>query len=165
MTTFDPAVRHMERVIDAGLASVRSYDTRAQIGSVAYLLVIGVLRFGAEFQPGGPIWRGYVTQSLVLFAIVLPVLLFGWVLKPKTLRGKRLPSHKTTSRGSTTTWFDGRSGEEILNEIDGVDWRAEYAFEIEKILSIRNQKRTRFLVALYSAGIVVLGFLIQFAIH
>ena len=152
MTTFDPAIRHMERVIDAELASLRSYDTRAQIGSVAYLLVVGVLRFGAEFQPGGPVWRGYSTQGLILLVIVLPVLLFGWVLKPKSLRGKKLPSHKTASRGSTTSWFDGRSAEEILNEIDGVDWRAEYAFEIEKILSIREQKRKRFLLALYSAG-------------
>jgi hypothetical protein len=155
----------MERVIDAGLASSRSYDTRAQIGSVAYLLVVGVLRFGAEFQPGGPVWRGYATQSLILLAIVLPVLLFGWVLKPKSPHRKSLPSHKAASRGSTTTWFDGRSAEEIVNEIDGVDWRAEYAFEIEKILSIRDQKRIRFLLALYSAGLVVLGFLIQFAMH
>src|SRR5688572_26212569 len=50
MTTFDPSIRHMERVIDEGLASLRSYDTRAQIGSVAHLLVVGPTKDGAAFS-------------------------------------------------------------------------------------------------------------------
>jgi hypothetical protein len=93
-------------------------------------------------------------------------LLFGWVLKPQTRhRGKPLPSRKAASKGSATSWSDGRSAEEILNQIDQVDWRAEYAFDIEKILTIRDKKRARFLVALFTSMIVVLGCLVQFAFH
>lgn len=165
MEPTDLTLRVLERAVDAATASARSYDTKAQIASVAYLLAIGVLEFGTQIQPGGPNWHGYLLLSAGLLFILLPVILFGWVLRPRyRLTGKALVSHKRPARTLTMSWFEGRSAHEIEQQINAVDWRAEYAFEIEKILKIRDQKQRRFLAGMYAALIVVLVFLLRFAL-
>ena len=49
----DERARHyLEKQLDYLHVSARSYDAKAQIASVGYLLTIGVIRLGFEAQPG-----------------------------------------------------------------------------------------------------------------
>jgi hypothetical protein len=129
--------------------SARSYDAKAQIASVGYLLTIGVVRIGFEERPGGWAWPGAPAAAFGLLVVVLPVVLFAYVLWPRyRFRAKALPTHRIAPRTITMSWFEGRSGREVAAEANAVDWEAELGFEIEKLRELRNHKRSRFLFAL-----------------
>ena len=46
------ALRYLEKQLDYLHVSARSYDAKAQIASVGYLLTVGVVRLGFEGRPG-----------------------------------------------------------------------------------------------------------------
>lgn len=79
-------LRHLEKQLDYLHASARSYDTKAQIASVGYLLTVGVVRLGFEARPGGWAWPGAHAAAFGLLVVVLPVAFFvcGWRPCPPT---------------------------------------------------------------------------------
>ena len=143
------ALHFFEKELDYLHASARSYDAKAQIASVGYLFTIGVVRIGFEERPGGWAWPGAPAAALELLVVVLPVVLFAFVLWPRyRFRVAALPTHRGAPRTITMSWFEGRGGREAAAEAKAVDWTAELGFEIEKLRELRNQKRSRFLLAL-----------------
>ena len=161
----DPSIYFLEKELDYLHVSARSYDGKAQIASVAYLLTFGVLRLWLEIRPGGMQWPGTGRAILGLLIVVMPVVLFALVLVRRyRFAVAPLAGHRELPRTFTMSWFEGRSGPEIVQEAPTVDWAAELAFEIEKLRELRDRKRQRFLVALAFAALSVVMLLLTIAL-
>lgn len=77
------AYRYLEKQLDYLHVSARSYDAKAQIASVGYLLTLGIIRLGFEARPGGWTPPSAVNAAFGLLVVVLPATLFALVLVPR----------------------------------------------------------------------------------
>ncbi len=146
--------------LDEAHASIRSYDTKAQIVGIGFIFSIGVL---SNLIGNIDIERDYGISYLIVGFLLLigPVILFGAVLFPTR---KIAPSTGTTSGTVTQCYYynTNSSGdlETFLNKASSADWMAEIAYEIMKVSLLRDLKRKRFIRALSSAGlsfIIIVG--------
>ncbi len=137
--------------LDEAQVSVRAYDTKAQIVGVGYIFalsIIGDIGRLANDQGGG----GIVAVVIAWVLVVLPIVLFGYVLYPK-----RKSTEVETSDGRTHIFYlhPDRYGSakhliEAAEKCDPVD---EIANELMEISLLRESKRKRFVIALASAGV------------
>ena len=162
----DERARHyLEKQLDYLHVSARSYDTKAQIAVVGYLLTLGVIRLGFEARPGGWEWPGTLAAAFGLLIVVIPATLFTFVLVPRyRFQLAALPSHREAPRTFTLSWFEGRSGAEIVAEARSADWMKELGFEIEKLRELRNEKRRRFMLAITVSSATLLTVLLRLAL-
>jgi hypothetical protein len=162
----DERARHyLEKELDYLHVAARSYDTKAQIASVGYLLTIGVVRLGFELQPGDWVAPGALATAFGLLIVMVPVALFALVLVPRhRFQLAALPTHCEMPRTLTLSWFEGRSAAEIVAEARTVDWVTELGFEIEKLRQLRDRKRGRFMVALMTCAVALLALLVRLAL-
>ena len=143
-------------------ATVRAYDTKAQIVGVGYIFALGVV---GNFESLLPELSelNLLTLSVACVAI-LPILLFGFVLYPSRKSAEKFanqseatPEHvlyvDPTKLGSV------KALEEAAARCDPIK---EVSFELLTVSQLRELKRRRFLRALFSAGVV---FLFLFAHH
>ncbi len=143
-------------------ATVRAYDTKAQIVGVGYIFALGVVGTFETLLPKAS-ELNLLTLSVACGAI-LPLLLFGFVLYPSRKSVKKLakqpektPEHvlyvDPTKLGSVTA---------LKEAVARCDPIKEVSFELLTVSQLRELKRRRFLRALFSAGVV---FLFIFAHH
>ncbi len=146
--------------------SIRSYDTKAQICAIGYLLSLNlVLGINQAIFPtkGADLWIVVFGWGVMIF----PMLLFGFVLYP-TRTSIKPSEHQDQSsihkihkilyiRHERHASVDGISKDALrANPLD------EVAFELYQSSNLRDRKRVRFVRALIVAG---LALLIMFTIH
>ncbi|MEQ8506871.1 MAG: hypothetical protein RIB80_16235 [Rhodospirillales bacterium] len=132
--------------------SVRSYDTKAQIVAVGYILALQVvLRAGAQVPVPMEHAALYVFAGWAI--LVLPVIMFALVLYPS--HANKVSRKRDFGQCSGVMYFDKKrfpDVESYVRAVAGVDWVRDTACEIIKVSDIRDKKRTRFLRALYGTG-------------
>jgi len=115
-TTRDYADKMLLAALQEAQSAVRSYDTKAQIVGVGYILALNVvLHFGDLLPTRAPL--GPLFYAVVWGIVIMPILLFGQVLYPsrkraekellaKTSCGSEQPEeHWRFSHGSTPACF------------------------------------------------------------
>ena len=143
-------------------ATVRAYDTKAQIVGVGYIFALGVAGRTEALLPAASELNLLIVS--VACAVILPILLFGFVLHPS-----RKSAEKFANQSETTTehvlYVDPTklgSVKALKEAISRCDPITEVSFELLKMSQLRELKRRRFLRALYSAAV---AFLFIFATH
>jgi len=143
-------------------ATVRAYDTKAQIVGVGYILALGVVgSFEALLPEASEL--NLLTLSVACVAI-LPILLFGFVLYPSRKSAEKFADQSEATPEHVLYVNPTKLGSiKALKEAVGrCDPIIEVSFELLKVSQLRVLKRRRFLRALFSAAVV---FLFIFATH
>lgn len=154
MTTQDDTVSLLRDTLAEARVSVRTYDTKAQIVGIGYIFSLAILG-----QIGSSISDTVVVDFKVLMllwgVVILPIVLFGFVLYPTRRSAPRLASDQisdiknvlyiSSERQLTMSAFKA-----ALDESNATD---ELAHEILKVSALRELKRRRFLRALHAASI------------
>ncbi|WP_108883424.1 hypothetical protein [Anderseniella sp. Alg231-50] len=139
--------------------TVRAYDTKAQIVGVGYIFALRVVFGLGELLPQAE--RSDILLVVVGWTIViLPILLFGFVLYPTRKSAAELASLDGRSRG-LLYFSPGRhaSIKSYLDELGQADATVERTRELFIVTELRELKRKRFLRALFAAG---LAFIVLF---
>lgn len=135
-------------------ATVRAYDTKAQIVGVGYIFALGIVTQidGLLPEPGDFGLAGLLVAWLV---IIFPILLFGHVLYPtrKTAPGVGTSEHN----GSRHVLYLDASrklsiGAVRMSALDA-DLLDAFSFELVAVSSLRELKRKRFLRGLYASAL------------
>ncbi len=159
METTEPSASQVEQALallrDAlaeAQATVRSYDTKAQIVGVGYIFALGIVNNLKRFLPRvddvGP-EAVVLTWAIVIF----PVLLFGYVLYPSRRiapvvdRGAPKPIRSVLYVSNEAP----RTLDQIRTNALAADPLDELSFELLKVSGLRDLKRRRFLRALFAA--------------
>jgi hypothetical protein len=143
--------QYLQVSLEEAQATVRAYDTKAQIVGIGYTFALNIVANVIGGLPGsggeGPIF------VLLFWAVVMaPLFLFGYVLYPSrrsaplvnddTEAGLERTLYVQTSRYKTVT--------DLQAAVARADWQAELAYEVLKVSKLREQKRLRFITALYA---------------
>ncbi len=143
-------------------ATVRAYDSKAQIVGVGYILALGVVgRFEALLPEASEL--NLLTLSIACSAI-LPILLFGFVLYPSRKSAEKF-ADQSEATPEHVLYVDPTnlgSVKAIKEAVDRCDPIKEVSFELLRMSQLRELKRRRFLRALYLAAV---AFLFIFATH
>jgi hypothetical protein len=143
-------------------ATVRAYDTKAQIVGVGYIFALGVVgSFEALLPKASEL--NLLTLSVACSAI-LPILLFGFVLYPsrKSVEKFADQSEATPEHVLYVDPTELGSVKALKEAVGRCDPIIEVSSELLKVSQLRELKRRRFLRALFSAAVV---FLFLFATH
>ncbi len=141
---------------------VRSYDTKAQIVGVGYILALNlVLHFGDLLPTRAPV--GPLFFTVVWGVVIMPVLLFGQVLYPGRRRAEKELLAKTFHGSEKSVYYvdpDSFSDvDQLVQRALRSDWTSVLATELLKTSHIRIIKQARFRRGLIMATLsfVVLG--------
>ena len=127
-------------------SAVRSYDPKAQIIGVGYILALNLILHCGDLLPThAPL--GPLFFAVVWGVVILPIVQFGHVLYPSRTRAEKLLTK--TSRGSEQRLYyvdpDSFSGvRDLVHQALRSDWTSVLAAELLKISRIRIIKQTRF---------------------
>lgn len=134
--------------------TVRAYDTKAQIVGVGYIFALGVVGRIGDLIADAQSSANIVTILISWVFVILPILLFGYVLYPTRKSAKRF--HIQASRPSQHILFYEPSPNATVDELKTAvlhsDPMGEVAYELLKTSKLREVKRKRFLRALFMAG-------------
>lgn len=138
-------------------ATVRSYDTKAQIVGVGYIFALGVVFRFNEVLP--KVTDIDVVAMVAAWAIIIvPILLFGFVLHPTRRTAPRL-LNEPTSKLRYILYVDPvryTDLEQLVTSANTADPAHEIGYELLRVSKLRELKRHRFLRALFAAGICFL---------
>jgi len=143
---------------------VRSYDTKAQIVGVGYILALNlVLRFGDLLPTRAPL--GPLFFIAVWGVVILPIVQFGQVLYPSRMRAEKALRTKTPTSGPGSSPLYYPDPDRFVDIGDCVDkavradWTSVLAAELLKVSYLRTLKRARFRRGLMMTGFsfLVLG--------
>lgn len=144
--------------------TVRAYDTKAQIVGVGYIFSLNVISQVGQIIPDKPMDTNVFSILVPWAFVIIPIVLFGWVLYPTRNTSKLLRA--SSERASKHILFFEPSPKNTVAalkaavlEADPID---EVAYEILKVSKLREIKRSRFLRALFGAA---LAFFILFISH
>lgn len=147
------ALRFLELTLSEAQATVRGYDTKAQIVGIGYTFALNIV---ANASAGFPRASDGALLTLILFwgIVMAPLFLFGAVLypsrklAPKIHRGDVAPKrlmYVETARFEDVTALRQAS-------LD-TDWLNEMAYEVLKVSRLRELKRARFIRALAATAL------------
>ena len=141
---------------------VRSYDTKAQIVGVGYILALNlILHFGDLLPTRAPL--GPLFFAVVWGIVIMPILQFGQVLYPSRTRAEKELLAKTSSGSEQRVYYvdpeifaDLR---DFVQQARSSDWTSVLASELLKTSRVRIIKLARFRRGLTMAVVsfVVLG--------
>ncbi len=161
----DQQVDLLRNSLNEAQATVRAYDTKAQIMGVGYIFALGIVfRFGETLGGTQETGLGFVIGAWLI--VVLPILLFGYVLYPtrKTAPGANAQSGVGAKRILYVNPDDHDGAAHLLEDLQDAEPVAEIAHELLVVSRLREMKRRRFLRALFGAGMsFVILFLAQAA--
>jgi hypothetical protein len=143
--------------LEGAHASVRAYDTKAQIVGVGYILALNVvLRFGDLLPNSAPI--GPLFFAAVWLIVIMPIIQFGMVLYPSRPRAERELATKT-SDCFTDPHVYHVDPDRFTNVGDFVqralrsDWTSILSVELLKTSRVRIIKKARFRRGLMMTGV------------
>lgn len=136
-------------------ATVRSYDSKAQIVGIGYIFAIGIVGKWEDLMGMGNTEINFVWVLVAWGVVMMPILLFGFVLYPSRLSvtnsedeqedvSKNLLYLENDKEWSVASLKDAAARANPMTEI---------AFELLKVSKLRILKRKRFLRGLFAAGI------------
>lgn len=144
--------------------TVRAYDTKAQIVGVGYIFSLNVIGQVGQIIPDKPSDTNLLSILIPWTFVIVPIMLFGWVLYPTRNTSKLLGS--TSSRTSKHILFFEPSPKNTVEALKAAVLETEpldeVAYELLKVSKLREIKRSRFLRALFGAA---LAFFILFISH
>lgn len=135
-------------------ATVRSYDTKAQIVGIGYIFAFNIVGNLEERLPKSS-EHDLVGILLAWGVVILPILLFGYVLYPSRKLAPKL-DNESTAKLKQVLYVDPNKHigvEDLKTAASRCDLLTEVAFELLKVSKLRELKRRRFLRALFAAGI------------
>ena len=133
--------------------TVRSYDTKAQIVGVGYIFALGVVfQFNKVLPEVEQI--GAFGLAAAWAIIILPILLFGFVLHPTRRTAPSLDKEPSRQLQYVLYVNPDRISDvdQLIDRAKGAEPAREIAFELLKVSNLRELKRKRFLRALFAAG-------------
>jgi hypothetical protein len=135
-------------------ATVRSYDSKAQIVGIGYIFALGIVGALDDLVPDST--DSNVVKIVVgWIVVILPIVLFGFVLYPSRKMVRKLADEPEV-RPKHVLYVDPKrldNVEALKEAASGADPPTEVAFELLKVSMLRELKRQRFLRALWAAGI------------
>ena len=138
-------------------ATVHAYDTKAQIVGIGYIFALRITGEVGDMLPKTS--TNDVVYILVAWGVViLPILLFGFVLYPSRKTALKI-ANEPTAKLERILYVDPKkvgSIEELKEAAVRCDPMSEVAFELLKVSTLRELKRQRFLRALFGAGVCFL---------
>jgi hypothetical protein len=141
---------------------VRSYDTKAQIVGVGYILALNVvLHFGDLLPTRAPL--GPLFFAVVWGIVIMPIVQLGQVLYPGRKRAEKELLAKTSSGSDQSVYYvDPDSFSDVGHLVQQAlrsDWTSVLATELLKASHIRIIKQARFRRGLTMAVVsfIVLG--------
>ena len=147
---------YVDKMLGAALQEAqsvaRSYDTKAQIVGVGYILALNlVLHFGDLLPTHAPI--GPLFFAAVWGIVIMPILQFGQVLYPSRTRAERELNGKMSGAAAIPPvyYVDPSSFADVRELVDQAlksDWTSVLAAELLKTSRARIIKQTRFRRAL-----------------
>lgn len=142
-------------------ATVRSYDTKAQIVGVGYIFALNIVGSVDKLLPHDDEFG--LAGLVIAWAIVIsPILMFGFVLHPTRKSTDRAMASNT--RGIQHVLYIDPTKNQTIDDVRKAALSSEkideMSFELLMVSGLRETKRRRFLRALYSAGV---SFFILFA--
>ncbi len=159
--TANQAQEMMQLALAECQATVRGYDTKAQIVGVGYIFALEIIFQLSKLLPsiGQEVDLPFVVGAWAV--MIFPIALFGFVLYPtrKSVKHLKIPS-KTVKRSLYLEPERYDNLGQYIEEVKQADINEELAHELFKISSLRELKRNRFLRALFSSG---LAFVVLFA--
>lgn len=153
-----------EKLLRDGLAeaqtTVRSYDTKAQIVGVGYILSLGIVQQISALLDR----EAQVSLLAVVFSwivVISPILVFGFVLYPTRKTTSYLEA--TKHNGIQHVLYLDPTKKKVVAEVREASLSAdsldELSFELLMMSTLREAKRRRFLTGLFAS---VLSFLLLF---
>jgi hypothetical protein len=126
---------------------VRSYDTKAQIVGVGYILALNlVLHFGDLLPTRAPL--GPLFFAGVWGIVIMPILQFGQVLYPSRVRAEKQHVKKTSGGSEPAIYYvDPDSFSDLGDFVQRTmksDWTSVLASELFKTSRVRIIKQARF---------------------
>ena len=143
-------------------AVVRSYDTKAQIVGVGYILALNlVLHFGDLLPTRAPL--GPLFFAVVWGVVMMPILLFGQVLYPSRRRAEKELLAKTSGGSEKGVYYVDPDTfadlRDFVQQALRTDWTSVLAAELLNTSRVRTIKQVRFRRGLMMAVVsfIVLG--------
>jgi hypothetical protein len=149
--TGEPTRDHADKMLLAALqdsqSAVRSYDTKAQIVGVGYILALNlVLHFGDLLPTRAPL--GPLFFAVVWGIVIMPILQFGQVLYPSRTRAEKELRAKMACGSEQRVYYvdpDRFSDlKDFVQQALRCDWTSALAAELLKTSRVRIIKQTRF---------------------
>lgn len=134
--------------------AARSYDTKSQIVGVGYLFALGVVgRFDVSTPEAND--QNIVTVLAFWFIVILPVILFGYVLHPTRATAPDLEKgyDERPERVLYVEPGDYTTVAALRNAAKQTSFVDELCYETLKISDLRNKKRERFIRGLRAAAV------------
>ncbi len=155
----DQALAILRDALSEAQTTVRSYDTKAQIVGVGYVLALGIVGALSDQLPA----EGELNAVAVLIGwgfVIVPILLFGYVLYPTRKTASTLAEDSTDAgRLEHVLYVEPErhdNVEALKASVAGCDLLNEYTFELITVSKLREIKRKRFLRALFAASVAFL---------
>lgn len=146
--------QYLQIALEEAQATVRAYDTKAQIVGIGYTFALNIV---ASVIGGLPSTHGEGLLFVVFFWLVVmgPLFLFGYVLYPSRRMAPKVDD--TSELGLTRTLYVQsmryRTMKELQEAVGKSDWVAELSYELLKLSKLREQKRARFIIALFATAL------------
>lgn len=144
---------YLELTLAEAQATVRAYDTKAQIVGIGYTFAINIV---ARVVPEFPLAAADALWPVLVFwgLVMVPLFLFGYVLYPSRRIAPRVARDGGAPLRQVLYVETARHGSvEALEEAArGADWLRELSFEILKVSRLRELKRGRFIRALWATA-------------
>jgi len=133
--------------------TVRSYDTKAQIVGVGYIFSLGIITQVDGFLPKPDDFNA-LTLVFAWVIVILPIILFGVVLHPTRKTAQSFHTLSAPQRPRILYVEPKRIGspEALLENARDTSLLLEISHEVWMVASLREEKRKRFLRALYGAA-------------
>jgi hypothetical protein len=155
-TTRDYADKMLLAAVQEAQSSVRSYDTKAQIVGVGYILALNlVLHFGDLLPTPAPL--GPLFFAVVWGVVIMPIVQFGQVLYPSRMRAEKELFTKTSCQSEQRLFYVDPSLffdlKDFVQKALTSDWTSVLAAELLKTSRVRAIKLARFQRGLVMAAL------------
>ena len=141
--------------------SIRAFDVKAQIVGIGYIFATGIIAAIGSLNPGDAPPFTSLVLLIAWLILMIPIVFFGAVLYPSRKMAPNLGEKtKHVKRLYYVPMEYYKNIDAYLKELDQCDIKTELSYELMKLSALRDLKRTRFLRALYAAGI---SFILLFA--
>jgi hypothetical protein len=147
------ALRFLELTLNEAQATVRGYDTKAQIVGIGYTFALNIV---ANVSQGFPRSADGSLVALVIFwgIVMAPLFLFGAVLYPSRKLAPKIHAGDAEPRRLMyveTPRFEDVSA--LRAATLDTDWHNEMCYEVLKVSRLREKKRGRFIRALAATAV------------
>jgi hypothetical protein len=149
----DATLNYLQLSLEEAQATVRAYDTKAQIVGIGYTFALNIVAAVIGGLPGSG--DGSALFVILFWLIVMaPLFLFGYVLYPSRRVAPKVQDTGELGLQRVLYVETKRHGtvSDLLDAAQSSDWRAELAYEVLKVSKLREMKRARFIRALFTTA-------------